>query len=69
MPSVIQSTNTQPLDVDDVIGTLEETLYHTGFVNEAGEQIYPVKIEVVQYPEVTMDMSDGSVFKLTVEEV
>ena len=69
MSSVFQPADTQPLDVDNVINAFEENLYHTGFVNETGGQVYPVKVEVVQYPAITMEMSDGSVFKLTVEGV
>lgn len=69
MSSALHFADTQPLGVDDIIGTFEEMLHHVGFINEAGEQIYPVNVEAAQYPEVTMEMSDGSRFKLTVEEV
>lgn len=68
MSSVHQSADTRPLDENDVINTLEDKLHSIGFVNEADGLIYPVKVEV-QFPGVIMTMSDGSVFKLAVEEV
>lgn len=68
MSSVHQSADTQPLDENDVINTLGDKLHSIGFINEVDELIYPVKVEV-QFPDVIMTMSDGSVFKLAVEEV
>jgi len=68
MVSVSQLEDAQPLDVDDIVHTLEERLLSTGFTNEFGVTIYPTAVEVKQFPEITMEMSDGSKFKLTVEE-
>ncbi len=70
MSSVFQPGETPPLELDDVVVTLEENLHGIGFVKDGyAEQIYPVEVKVVEFSEITMKMSDGSVFKLTVEEV
>lgn len=70
MSSILQPGKTPLLDLDDVVVTLEETLHGIGFVKDGcAEQIYAVEVEIVDFPEITMKMSDGSEFKLTVEEV
>jgi len=70
MSSVLQSTETPPLDLDDVVTILEENLHGIGF-NKSGydEQVYAVEVKAAEYSEIIMTMSDGSKFKLTVEEV
>ena len=66
MVSVFQAL---PLDVDDVLNGLEKSLHNVAFTNEVGEHIYPVDVVVKEFPTVSITMSDGSKFKLTVEEV
>lgn len=58
-----------PLTVEDVIDAYETDLYRVSVPNESEESIYPTDIECTEEMDLVLTMSDGTRFKVTVEEV
>jgi hypothetical protein len=58
-----------PLAVEDIIEAYESSLYRIGVMNENGENVYPIDIESPAEPNLILTMSDGTRFKVTIEEV
>jgi len=57
------------LTLDDVILTLSDRLPNMGFATIDEHDVYPAKVEEVSENEIVMEMSDGSSFKIKIEEV
>lgn len=57
------------LTLDDVILTLADRLPNMGFANIDEQDVYPAKVEETADNEIVMEMSDGSSFKIKIEEV
>ena len=57
------------LTLDDVILSLVDKLPDVGFANIDESVVYPTKVEEASDDEIVMEMSDGSGFKIKIEEV
>lgn len=56
------------LTQEEVINTIEEEIFRLPFLNNRFERVYPTNTEVISN-EITVDMSDGTVFKIVIRKL
>jgi len=54
-----------PLDSGDVIEGLAKKLYNIEFINELWNSVYPVEVEIIDFDNLKVVMSDGTEFILS----
>lgn len=64
----LEPTETK-LVVEDVIEAYETALFHIGITNEDEDNVYPAEIERTEDMDLIITMSDGTKFKIIIEEV